>query len=185
MTKALLIIDVQNAIVVGTGKPERQPLIDAALDATVGRLRTLQEKARRAGVPVVMVQHDGGRGDPLEAGTEGWAIRDEVAPAHGDIVVQKRSCDSFFETDLADRLRERSVTHLVIGGCQTQFCIDTTVRRAASEGYDVTLVADSHTTGDRGGLTFEQIIAHHNATLDGFDAGPYVVTVKPANEIGF
>jgi nicotinamidase-related amidase len=185
MTTALLIIDVQNAIVSETGKPDRQPLIDAALDATVDRLRVLQEKARQAGVPVVMVQHDGGQGDRLEAGTEGWAIRHEIAPAPGDVLVEKRSCDSFFETDLADRLHERSISHLVIGGCMTQFCIDTTVRRAVSMGYDVTLVADGHTTGDRGGLTFDQIVAHHNATLDGFDAGPHLVWVKPASEISF
>jgi nicotinamidase-related amidase len=185
MTKALLIIDVQNGIVDGTGTPDRQRLIDAALDATAGRLRTLQEKARKAGAPVVMVQHDGGPGDRLELGTEGWALREEIAPARGEAVVYKKSCDSFFETELSNRLTERSVNHLVIGGCMTQFCVDTTVRRAVSLGYDVTLVADGHTTGDRGGLTFEQIVTHHNATLDGFDAGPHLVTVKPASEIGF
>ena len=32
MTTALLIIDVQNAIVEGTGTPERQPVIEAALE---------------------------------------------------------------------------------------------------------------------------------------------------------
>jgi nicotinamidase-related amidase len=185
MTKALLIIDVQNGIVRGTGSDERQPLIDAALDDVVGRLSTLQQRARAAGVPVIMVQHDGSDGDPIAVGTEGWAIRGELAPAAGEPVVHKQSGDSFFATDLADRLRERSVTHLVIGGCQTQFCVDTTVRRAVSEGYDVTLVADGHTTGDRAGLTFEQIIAHHNATLDGFDAGRHLVSVKPASKVSF
>jgi nicotinamidase-related amidase len=166
-------------------RPNRQPLIDAALDDVVGRLRMLQEKARTAGPPVIMVQHDGSEGDTIAVGTEGWAIRRELAPAPGEPVVNKQSGDSFFATELSDRLRERSVTHLVIGGCQAQFCVDTTVRRAVSLGYDVTLVADGHTTGDRGGLTFEQIIAHHNATLDGFDAGPHLVTLKPASEISF
>lgn len=185
MTTALLIIDVQNAIVANTGTPQRQPLIDAALDAVVGRLAALQQQARRAGAPVIMVQHDGGKGDPLAAGTEGWKIRKELAPLSGEPVVEKTSCDSFFDTDLTQQLSERAVTHLVIGGCQTQFCIDTTVRRAVSLGYDVTLIGDGHTTADRGGLTYEQIIAHHNATLDGFDAGRHVVQVKPAAAIAF
>jgi nicotinamidase-related amidase len=100
-------------------------------------------------------------------------------------VVHKRSCDSFFETDLADRLDERSVTHLVVGGCMTQFCVDTTVRRAVSLGYDVTLISDGHSTGDMGDLGFGQIIAHHNATLDGFDAGNHSVEVRAAGEIDF
>jgi len=185
MTTALLIIDIQNAIVASSGTPERQPLIDAALEAVVGRLAVLQQQARKAGVPVIMVQHDGGKGDPLAAGTEGWQIRKELAPLPDEPVVQKTSCDSFFETDLPDRLRERAVSHLVIGGCQTQFCVDTTVRRAVSLGYDVTLIGDGHTTSDRGGLTFEQIVAHHSATLDGFDAGRHVVRVKPAAAIAF
>ena len=185
MTTALIIIDVQNAIVANTATPERQPLVDAALEAVVGRLAKLQERARNAGVSVVMVQHDGGAGDPLARGTEGWKIRSELAPLPGEPVVEKRSGDSFFDTDLEQRLSERSATHLVIAGCQTQFCVDTTVRRAVSLGYDVTLVGDGHTTSDRAGLTFEQIVAHHNATLDGFDAGKHIVQVKRAAEIAF
>ncbi len=62
MKTALLVIDVQNDIVAGMGTPERQPAIDQALDEIVMRLRGLQEKARQAGIPVIMVQHDGGPG---------------------------------------------------------------------------------------------------------------------------
>ena len=53
MTKALLIIDLQNAILSGKGTADRQPHIDAALGETVARLRALKESARAAGVPVV------------------------------------------------------------------------------------------------------------------------------------
>ncbi|QKK23584.1 cysteine hydrolase family protein [Rhizobium hidalgonense] len=185
MTKALLIIDVQNAILSGKAGPERQPHIDAALDETVARLASLQEKARQATAPVVLVQHDGGSGHRLAVGTEGWALRQEIAPKPGEVVVRKKSADSFFETDLAERLNERSVTHLVIGGCMSQFCVDTTVRRAVSLGYDVTLIADGHTTGDTATLTFSEIIAHHNETLDGFDAGKATVDIRPAAGITF
>jgi hypothetical protein len=65
----------------------------------------------------------------------------------------------------------------------TQYCIDTTVRRAVSLGYDVILAADGHMTADTGALPFEQIIAHHNALLDGFDAGEHEVFVRPSAEI--
>ena len=185
MTKALLIIDVQNAILEGQGTPERQPHIDRALNDVIARLRLLQEKARIAGVAVVIVQHDGDGKHPLAIGTEGWAIRDEIAPAVSDVVVHKRSSDSFFGTDLSDRLDERSVTHLVMGGCMTQFCVDTTARRAVSLGYDVTLISDGHATADQGNLTFSQIVEHHNRTLDGFDAGGHSVELRLANDIAF
>ncbi|AFL53299.1 nicotinamidase-related amidase [Sinorhizobium fredii] len=185
MTKALLIIDIQNAILSGKGREDRQRLVDAALNETVARLCALKDRARAAGVPVVLVQHDGDEKHRLAVGTHGWAIRDEIAPASGDVVVHKKSCDSFFETDLSTRLEERSVTHLVIGGCMSEFCVDTTVRRAVSLGYAVTLVADGHTTADSGALAFPEIVAHHNETLDGFDAGRARVEVRPAAEITF
>ncbi|MBX5161118.1 MULTISPECIES: cysteine hydrolase family protein [unclassified Rhizobium] len=185
MTQALLIIDVQNAILSRKATLERQPQIDAALDGTVARLAALQEKARQAGAPIVLVQHDGDTGHRLAVGTAGWALREEIAPRQGEVVVRKKSADSFFETDLAERLNERSVTRLVIGGCMSQFCVDTTVRRAVSLGYDVTLIADGHTTGDTATLTFSAIIAHHNETLDGFDAGKATVDIRPAADIAF
>ncbi len=185
MTKALIIIDVQNAIVAGKGTPERQPSIDAALDETVARLAALRERAWRSGIPVILVQHDGDPGHRLAVGTQGWEIRAELAPGDSDTVVHKRSADSFFDTDLAERLAERSVTHLVIGGCMSQFCVDTTVRRAVSLGYNVTLIADGHTTADSGSLTFPEIVAHHNETLDDFDAGSALAIVRAAAEIQF
>jgi nicotinamidase-related amidase len=187
MTVALVVIDVQNGILHGNAEAERQAVMDAVLDETAARLAALQAKAREAGVPVIVVQHDDppGSGSRLEVGTPGWELRPEIAPKAGDVLVNKRACDSFFETDLADCLGEHAVSTLVIGGCMTQFCVDTTVRRAVSLGYDVTLVADGHMTADRGALTFEQIIAHHNATLDGFDAGAHVATVRPAAEVAF
>ncbi|MGO7690285.1 isochorismatase family protein, partial [Rhizobium ruizarguesonis] len=89
-------------------------------------------------------------------------------PRQAEVVVRKKIADSFFETDLGERLGERSVTHLVFGGCMSQFCVDTTVRRAVSLGYDVTLIADGHMTGDTATFTSSEIIAHHNETLDGF-----------------
>ncbi|NDL62823.1 isochorismatase family protein [Enterobacteriales bacterium SAP-6] len=183
MTTALLFIDVQNHILHGLGSPERQPLLDRRLDEVVGRLAVLRQRASAAGVQVILVQHDGDGGYRLATGGEGWKIRRELSPVEGDIVVHKRSCDSFFATDLAGHLQRLGVTRLVVGGCMTQFCVDTTVRRAVSMGYDVTLAGDGHTTADSGALSFEQIIAHHNALLNGFNAGPHLVEVCPAAAI--
>ena len=185
MTTALLIIDVQNGVLREPVGPARQAIVDAAYDEMVGRLQQLQRSARRAGAPVIVVQHDGGHGHRLAPGSEGWRNREEIAPLAGEVLVRKASCDSFFETDLAKHLAERDVTRLVIGGCMTQFCVDTTCRRAVSLGYDVTLLADGHMTTDMGDLTFAQIIAHHNAVLDGFDAGAHSIELRRADQIAF
>jgi nicotinamidase-related amidase len=183
---ALVIIDVQNAILRGLGGG-RAAEMERAFEAVVARIAALQARARAASVPVILVQHDGEPRHRLAAGTEGWLIRGELAPHPGEAVVHKKSCDSFFETDLAEQLAARGIHpgagRLVIAGCMTQYCVDTTCRRAVSLGYDVVLAADGHMTADSGPLRFEQIIAHHNALLDEFDAGPHLVTVTPAAEI--
>ncbi|WP_374375405.1 cysteine hydrolase family protein [Dongia sp.] len=185
MTTALLIIDVQKAIIEGAGKDGRQAVLDKALDDVAARLGRLQEKARATGVPVIVVQHDDKFDHRLAKGSPGWELRDEIAAKPGDVLVSKTACDSFFETDLEQQLKERGIDHLVIGGCMTQYCVDTTARRAVTLGYDVTLVADGHTTADSGALTYDQIIAHHNRLLDGFDAGTKAIAVKKAEEVGF
>lgn len=185
MTTALLIIDVQNAIIDGMGTAERQPIMDAALTETVGRLQSIQARARAAHIPVILVQHDGGAGDPLARPSNGWALRHEIAPVPGETVIHKTSCDSFHDTELQAELERLSATHLVIGGCQTQYCVDTTARRAVSLGYDVTLLSDGHMTGDEGNLSYEQIVAHHNAVLGGFRAGPHAIELRATGEVTF
>ena len=59
------------------------------------------------------------------------------------------------------------VGRLIIAGIQTEFCVDTTCRRAFSLGYDITLMSDGHSTWDTDVLPADTIIAHHNRTLGG------------------
>lgn len=179
---ALVIIDVQNSIL-NPPDTERRIQNRVALDKVVGRIAGLIAQARNQDIPVVFVQHDGGLGHRLERGTFGWQIRPEISPAQSEPVIHKSACDSFFETTLAAELEARNIGKLIVAGCMTQYCIDTTVRRAVSLGYDVALVADGHMTEDSGSLTFEQIVAHHNAALDGFDAGAHSVQVVPHDQI--
>ncbi|WP_264800449.1 isochorismatase family protein [Acetobacter nitrogenifigens] len=121
----------------------------------------------------------------MEVGTPGWLFRDEVAPRDDTVIVHKRSCDSFHDTGLKERLVELGVDRLAIGGCMTQFCIDTATRRAVSLGFDVLLIGDGHTTADFGALTAEQIIDHHNCVLSGFSAGSKTVRMTPSRMVEF
>jgi len=181
---ALIVIDVQRGILDDPQLKRKQETL-RALDDMVARIAGLIAQARTAGVPVIYVQHDGGIGHRLEPNTPGWPLRAEIAPRPGEPVIHKRASDSFFQTTLEADLSARDMGRLVVCGCMTQYCVDTTVRRAVSLGYDVVLVADGHMTADSSALRFEQIIAHHNAVLDGFDAGPHEVQVLPSSEISF
>jgi nicotinamidase-related amidase len=84
---------------------------------------------------------------------------------------------------LQAELEKRGITRLVITGGQTQYCVDTSVRRAAAQGYDVVLASDAHTTDDSETLPAEKIVAFYNETLNGFWAGEHQVKVQPAHEI--
>jgi len=176
---ALLLIDLQRNILHGKGGSEAL----AALERTVERAAGLLDRARRRGFPVIHVQHDGPLGHRLERGTPGWELRPEVSPRGSEPVVHKRSCDAFFETKLIELLNTQKIQRLVVAGCMTEYCIDTTCRRAVSLFRDVVLAADAHTTGDSDPLSFAQIVAHHNRVLDGFSAGRWTIQVVPSADI--
>ena len=180
--EAVVIIDLQNAILDIPGM-KRQVETYAALDALLIRISALVRRARERDIPILFVQHDGPVGHRLERGSPGWQIRPEITPVHGDPVIHKSACDSFFETTLTTELTSRGIGALIVAGCMTQYCVDTTVRRAVSLGYDVTLVGDGHMTADSDALTYEQIIAHHNLVLDGLDAGKHAVRILPLHQI--
>jgi len=152
---------------------------------TLDHINIVLSRARDNNIPVIYVQHDGRKGNSLEPGTPTWLIHPDIAPRANEPLIRKASPDAFFETTLQQELEARGIQHLVIAGGQTQYCIDTSVRRAVSCGYDVTLVADAHTTSDSERWPAAQIIAFHNETLDGFWAGEHRVRVKPAAEITF
>jgi nicotinamidase-related amidase len=77
-------------------------------------------------------------------------------------------------------LRTNDVGKLVVVGLQTEYCVDTTCRRAYGLGYEVILVRDAHSTWDMGGMSASQIIDHHNNVLGG-----WFVTLKDEKDVSF
>ena len=179
-TTALLVIDVQVGLIAG-----KNPVYQA--DAILEHIAGLIAAARGAGTPVIYVQDK----DVGGVGTPEWQVHPAVAPAPNELAVRKAWSDSFYETTLGAELQARGVDQLVIVGMKTDVCVTMTSLRAVALGYDVTLVADAHTTTDNRVLTAAQTIAYHNDLLwdfgaeDGFGAGKHWITVKPASEISF
>lgn len=160
MTTGLLVIDLQRGLLTAVQPPHEG-------EAVLSRVAGLLARARAQGVPVLHVQHDGGRGDDLERLTPGWEIHPTVAPREGEPIFEKSQCSAFPGTVLHDALQARGITRLVVAGMQTEYCIDTNCRAAHDLGYEVVLVQDGHTTFDSPVLTGAQIVAHHNLTLRG------------------
>ncbi|NIO38559.1 isochorismatase family protein, partial [Candidatus Bathyarchaeota archaeon] len=134
----------------------------------LAKVKSLIAKGRATQIPIFYVQNNGRNGDPDEYGTPGWKIHPSITPVEGDVIVQKQTPDAFHKTNLHRELASRGVKKLVIAGLQTEYCIDTTCRRAFSLGYNVILVKDAHSTWNSSLLSAQQIIDHHNHVLGGF-----------------
>ena len=149
---ALLVVDVQNNVVGGAHKR----------DVVVANVATLVEKARRADIPVVWVQHSS---DELPEGSEGWQFVPELTRDESEPLVAKRYPDSFDDTTLESVLAGLEIGRLVVAGASTDQCIRSTLHGALVRGYDATLVSDAHTTEDLsayGAPPPDMVIAHTN-----------------------
>jgi len=157
MKTALLIIDVQQGLCEGE---------HAAFESqqVIHRINQVSAKARAAGAVVIFIQHESTSGY-LEFETDDWQLADGLQLEPTDLRLRKTTVDSFHRTELDETLKHHAVTDLVVCGMHTEFCVDTTVRRALALGYPVVLVADAHTSEGNAHLSAAQVIQHHNATL--------------------
>jgi nicotinamidase-related amidase len=149
---ALLVIDVQNGVVAHAHNR----------DGVIANIGALVDRARAEDVPVVWVQH---ADEAMPRDSESWQYVPELARSESEPIVHKSHGDSFEGTDLEKLLAERGVGRLVVAGAQTDVCVRSTIHGAFTRGYDVTLVADAHTTEDLteyGAPAPELVIAHTN-----------------------
>jgi nicotinamidase-related amidase len=155
--KTLIVIDVQNGVYA------YEDVEVSAGQAVIAAINRLIAAARRAGCPVVFVQHED---EWLVAGSREWELVKELdARADTDIFIVKRHGSAFHDTPLEGTLRRMGIGEVVLCGMQTELCVDSTLRHAVALNFEVGLAEDAHTTYDTATLTAPQIIAHHNRTL--------------------
>jgi len=143
---ALIVIDLQKGLI---GSPFAHPI-----DKVVERSRALLDAFRKRGLPVVLVNVDGGapgrteRARHSEPFPAGWTdFIPELDRQAGDIVVTKRTWGVFASTDLEDRLKALGVTQVVVTGVATGTGVEATARQAYEQGFNVTLALDAMTDG--------------------------------------
>jgi nicotinamidase-related amidase len=141
---ALVIIDLQKGVV---ALPTVHPM-----DGVVANSRTLADAFRGNGLPVVLVNVNGGPAGRTErsmagvARPDGW---DELVPELGqqptDHTVTKRTRGAFTNTDLEQYLKDNGVTQIVLTGVATSAGVESTARHAHELGFNVTLAVDAMT----------------------------------------
>lgn len=174
MSTAVIVIDVQQGLCEGS---------EAAFDCggTISRINQVTRKARNVGAPVIFVQHESKSGY-LEHGSDAWQLANGLEVEPQDIQVRKKTPDSFLNTELERILHVHGIKKLVVCGMHTEFCVDTTTRRALALGLPVVLVSDAHTSAGNAAISAQQVIAHHNATLINISSfGPRAQAVTTEN----
>lgn len=131
--QALIVVDVQVGVAQGAW----------SRDAVVGRVAQAVARARAAGVPVIWVQH---QDEELLAGSDVWQWVTELKPAPGEPLIHKQFNSGFEGTTLEEELAKHGVSHIVLAGMATNWCIRATAYGALDRGYDLTLLSDAHTT---------------------------------------
>ncbi|WP_261131906.1 cysteine hydrolase family protein [Bacillus sp. Marseille-Q3570] len=159
MKQALLVIDTQQELIDGNEKEEAV----FKKEELLANINLVINKAKQSDSLIVFVRDL----DVAEGKGTGFQIHDKINVPADVQIFDKAATNSFHGTPLLNYLKEKEVGHLVIMGCKTEHCIDTAVRTATVNDFDVTLVRDGHSTTDSVNLSAEQIIDHHNVILDG------------------
>jgi nicotinamidase-related amidase len=135
MSRALLVIDVQNEYFTGA-LPITHPAghlekILEVMDAAAGK------------IPTVVIQHHSNGMPIFRKGSKEWELHPEVASRPRDLLVEKDLPGSFTHTNLEDWLKKRGIATVSIAGYMTHMCCDTTARQAVHLGFKTEFLSDA------------------------------------------
>ena len=165
---ALIVIDMQRDFLEPGGFGAALGNDVSLLAAAIAPARRLLDACRRHGVTVIHTREahradlsdcppakrsrgnaalrigdPGPMGRILVAGEPGADIIPALAPASGEIVIDKPGKGAFYATPLGEMLGARAISHLLICGVTTEVCVQTTMREANDRGFECLLVEDA------------------------------------------
>jgi len=193
---ALLLIDMQHDFVDPHGLFGGLGIDLSMYEATRPRLAFLLAAAREHGVLVVHVQntalpgrrsdspaqlrfnmrmHEAAQqpGTPLAytvPGTPGHEFVPDLAPQPGEVVVPKFRSSGFWGTNLEQVLRSNGIKTVVVGGCTTEGCVESTARDAMFTDHYVVIADDCVGSDDKAQHEASMFLMRHRFDLAGADA---------------
>jgi nicotinamidase-related amidase len=172
---ALVVIDMQNDLCHADGAFAAAGADVRAYPSVVESIARLVDAAHVASVPVVWVRVTQDQAELFQSpaqlrfelrmkqtygrteqpefdfckpGTWGHEFVAGLDRRGGDPVIDKRRSSAFAGTDLDMLLRSNGIESIVVTGCTTEGCVDSTIREAVSHDYYVTLVRDAVASDD-------------------------------------
>ncbi len=171
---AVVVVDMQRDFCEPGGAFDRLGINLSMYPPMIPRLARLLSVARRAAVPVVYIQmtvlpgrrsespaqirfnlrlHLASHGEAAPLlytieGTPGWEIISALAPEPGDLVVRKYRSSGFWGTNLDMLLRSNGIETVIMAGCTTEGCVESTARDALFNDYYVVVPEDCVASDD-------------------------------------
>ncbi|HLX55901.1 MAG TPA: isochorismatase family cysteine hydrolase [Ktedonobacteraceae bacterium] len=172
---ALVVVDMQNDFCKPGWAFGRLDIDLSMYPPMIPRLARLVAGARAARVPVIYIQMTVLPGRRSESpaqirfnmrlhltshevtepllytidGTPGQEIIVELAPQPGDLVIPKYRSSGFWGTNLDMLLRSNNIETVIMAGCTTEGCVESTARDALFNDYYVVLPEDCVASDDR------------------------------------
>jgi nicotinamidase-related amidase len=172
---ALVVIDMQRDFCCPGGSFDAVGVDLSMYPPVIETIGELMASAREAGVMLVFIQmtvlpnqasdspaqirfnlrmHDEHHGDvdPLRYtldGSEGQRFVPGLEPLDGEVVVKKYRSSGFWGTNLDLVLRSNGIKSVVIAGCTTEGCVESTARDAMFNDYYVVIATDAVASDDR------------------------------------
>lgn len=171
---ALLLVDMQRDFIDPSGLFGELGVDLTMYDELRPRLAGLLAEARQSGALVIHIQnnalpdrmsdspaqirfnmrmHELERSDrpPLRytvPGTPGHDFVEEFRPIEGELVVNKYRSSAFWGTNMEMLLRSNGVETVIIGGCTTEGCVESTARDAMFNDHYVVIASDCVASDD-------------------------------------
>ncbi len=171
---ALVVVDMQRDFCASGGAFDRLGIDLSMYPPMIPRLARLISAARRAQVPVVYIQmtvlpgrrsespaqirfnlrlhlQSHGEAVPLlytVEGTPGHAVVPALTPEPGDWIVRKYRSSGFWGTNLDLLLRSNGIETVIMTGCTTEGCVESTARDALFNDYYVVVPEDCVASDD-------------------------------------
>jgi len=188
---ALVIVDMQHDFVEQDGLFASLGIDLTMYEQTRPRLAQLLAAARAHGVLVVHLQntalpgglsdsppqvrfnlrmHEVARHDeePLRytvSGTKGHDFIPDLAPTDGEVVVRKYRSSGFWGTNLDLVLRSNGIQTVVVTGCTTEGCVESTARDAMFSNYYVVIPTDCVGSDDKEQHDASMLLMRHRFDL--------------------
>ena len=188
---ALIMIDMQRDFIEPDGLFASLGINLSMYTESRPRLASLLAAARRAGTMVIHLQNtalpdrmsdspaqirfnlrmhkDARRNQPplryTIPGTPGHEFAQEFTPLENELVVRKYRSSGFWGTNLDMLLRSNGIKTVVIGGCTTEGCVESTARDAMFNDFYVVIAEDCVASDDRAQHDASMLLMRHRFDL--------------------